>query len=227
MLRNLQVTVMIIKTKHRLIVIFLFSVFALLPQSSTYSARDVFSQEPLSKKIVQKIIDKSWKTNAPVQLEDLSYLKITYFGFDGKVHIGEMIVHKKVAAEVLEIFRELYHAGFAIEKMNLVDLYDADDKRSMKANNSSSLNVRPVTGNNKAVSMHSYGLAIDINPLRNPSVNKNEVLPPTGREFLDRKKIRKGMITKGDLCYKAFVSRGWQWGGDWKSVKDYQHFEKK
>jgi hypothetical protein len=38
--------------------------------------------------------------------------------------------------------------------------------------------------------------------------------------------MSKGMIVKDDLCYKAFTSRGWTWGGDWKYEKDYQHFQK-
>jgi D-alanyl-D-alanine carboxypeptidase len=199
---------------------------ALMPEGAGAAQNELFSQQALPSKIIQKIKNKSWKTPAPIKLEDLAYLKITYFGFDGKPHLGCMIVHKKVAKEVLEIFQGLYRAKFPIEKIALIDDYGADDNRSMSANNSSALCVRPLTGEKHGFSRHSYGLAIDINPLQNPYVKGKTVSPAAGKNYLDRTKPRQGMIIKGDVCYNAFIARGWQWGGEWKSLKDYQHFEK-
>ena len=207
-------------------IIFYAAALALLPEGAAAAQNETFSQQALSPKIIQKIENNSWKVPSPIKLKDLAYLKITYFDFDGKSHTGEMIVHQKVAKEVLEIFQELYRAKFPIEKMKLIDDYGADDNLSMAANNSSALCVRPLTGEKHGFSRHSYGLAIDINPLQNPYVKGKTVSPAAGKDYLDRTKPRRGMIVKGDVCYNAFISRGWQWGGDWKSLKDYQHFEK-
>ena len=216
-----------VKVKYWLLgIIFFTAALALMPEGAGAAQNELFAQQTLPHKIIEKIKNKSWKTPAPIKLEDLAYLKITYCGFDGKPHLGCMIVHKKVAKEVLEIFQELYRAKFPIEKMKLIDDYGADDDRSMAANNSSAFCVRPLTGEKHGFSRHSYGLAIDINPLQNPYVKGKTVSPPAGKDYLDRTKSRQGMIVKGDVCYNAFVSRGWQWGGEWESLKDYQHFEK-
>ena len=34
-------------------------------------------------------------------------------------------------------------------------------------------------------------------------------------------------ITHEDLCFKLFTEAGFEWGGDWTSCKDFQHFELK
>lgn len=184
-----------------------------------------FSYNSLSEENIHKMKDVSWKPSAPVSLEELSYVKVTYWGFDNREHIGELIVHEKVAEEVVEIFEELYKEKFPIEKVKLIDEYGADDDLSMADNNTSSFCYRKVSGSEK-LSKHSYGIAIDINPLQNPYIKGNSVSPEGGKEYLDRNNLRKGMIVKNDICYRAFTSRGWIWGGDWKSVKDYQHFQK-
>ncbi|TAH67363.1 MAG: M15 family peptidase, partial [Anaerolineaceae bacterium] len=151
-------------------------------------------------------------------------------GFDGLTHIGEMIVNKAIAEDVLAIFRELYNLEYPIEKMLLIDEYDADDLKSMADNNSSSFNYRFVEGTSRR-SVHSDGLAIDINPLYNPYVrtrdDKLEILPENATEYVDRDKDNIYYIKKDDPIYNAFVSRGFTWGGEWKNSKDYQHFEKK
>jgi hypothetical protein len=94
----------------------------------------------------------------------------------------------------------------------------------MDNNNTSSFNFR-FTPNTTVLSKHSTGMAIDINPFQNPYIKGAVILPPAG--VTQRDKVVKGMITKGDACYQAFISRGWEWGGEWKSLKDYQHFEKR
>jgi len=169
---------------------------------------------------------KSWQKKNAVQKKDLVYLQITYYGFDGNFHPGELIVHKQVAQEVLEIFDELYHAHFPLQKVQLIDKYQGSDELSMADNNSSAFCTRPMTGEKNSFSKHSYGIAIDINPVQNPYVKNDLVLPAKGNEYLDRRKIRKGMIVKDNVCYKAFTRRGWKWGGDWRTLQDYQHFEK-
>ncbi len=184
----------------------------------------IFTYGDLPEEIIEKIMGKSYLVNDTVALKDLSYLKVSYWGFDEKSHIGEIIVNKEVAKDLVEIFQELYEVKYPIEKIRLIDEYDADDNLSMEDNNSSSFCFRPVVGSSK-LSKHSYGLAIDINPLQNPYVKGDLILPPNGEEYLDRNNVRIGMILEGDACYEAFVSRGWTWGGHWNSLKDYQHFE--
>ena len=187
---------------------------------------EVFKSEDIPKHIEEKITGVSWNENALVGIKDLKYLTVTYVGFDQKRHTGELVVHEKVADEVIDIFKELYQAGFEIEKIRLIDEYGADDELSMADNNSSAFCFRNVDGT-KSLSKHSYGIAIDINPVQNPYIRNSKISPQQGIEYGDRKNMRQGMIVPGDACYTAFKSRGWTWGGEWNTMKDYQHFQKK
>ena len=186
----------------------------------------IFDYDSLPDHIISRMENVSWKVSSPVQLKDLSYLQVAYWGFDDTIKQGELVVHKLIAKEVLEIFKELYEAKFPIEKINLIDHYGAEDESSMADNNTSSYCFREVLGQPGSISKHSYGLAIDINPAQNPYVKGNAILPKEGSNYLDRDNIRKGMIVIDDPCHGAFKSKGWTWGGDWKTMKDYQHFEK-
>ena len=134
-----------------------------------------------------------------------------------------MVVAADVADAVLSAFRQIYDSGFPIARMQLVDDYGADDDRSMAADNTSAFNCRPVTGGT-GFSQHSYGNAIDINPVENPYVRGTLVLPPEGAAFADRENVRPGMIVPGDAVSSAFAAIGWVWGGDWVTLKDFQHF---
>jgi hypothetical protein len=189
-----------------------------------------FTQETLSKDIIARITGKSFINNDDIELEQLRYIKILFYGFDGKTKIGELIVNEKVADDVIEIFKDLYIAKYPIEKVRLIDNYNASDLASMEDNNSSAFCYREITGGG-AISQHALGLAIDINPIQNPyllikSGLANQVLPSSGDPNLNRDKNVKGLIIKDDPCYKAFVKRGWKWGGDWENPIDYQHFYK-
>lgn len=190
----------------------------------------LFVSRELNKEIINRIEGKSYKEGADISYSDLRYITVLHMGFDGKTHIGEMIVNKAIALDVIDIFKDLYKVSYPIEKMVLIDDYGADDIKSMEDNNSSSFNYRFVEGASRR-SVHSDGLAIDINPLYNPYVRtrdgKEEVFPESGLEYTDRHKENEYYIRKGDPCYEAFVSRGFTWGGQWKNSKDYQHFEKK
>lgn len=115
---------------------------------------------------------------------------------------------------------------FPIEKIRLIDEYKGSDDLSMKNNNTSAFNTRMIAGK-KQLSNHSYGVAIDINPVQNPEVRGIKVRPGNAKAYANRQIVRKGMIIKGDACYSAFKKRDWSWGGEWKNIKDYQHFEKK
>lgn len=194
-------------------------------QNKQEEFKPVFDQSIVPDDIYNKMIGKSIPNKDAVDINSLAYLKITYYGFDDKSHIGEMIVNKDVSNEVLDIFKELYEKKYPIEKIRLIDEYDARDDLSMKDNNTSAFCYREIAGST-VLSNHSKGLAIDINPLINPMVKNNVVSPKEGEKYVDREGKTKGMITKGDACYEAFTKRGWTWGGDWDTLKDYQHFEK-
>lgn len=187
---------------------------------------EIFGVYKIDEETAKRMMNKSYKVNKDIQLSDLRLIRMSYHGFDNLPHVGELIVNKRIAAETMQIFKELYKAKFKIEKIELIDNYDADDDKSMEANNTSGFNYRPVTGGT-ALSKHGMGMAIDINPVQNPYINGKEVLPEKGRDYLDRENLRMGMITKAGACYRIFKKYGWTWGGNWKIPIDYQHFEKR
>lgn len=179
--------------------------------------------------IFARIKGKSYKDNCTVPLSDLRYLHVLHVGFDGETHEGEIICNKAIADDLLDIFRQLYDAGYQIEKIKLVDEYDADDEKSMADNNSSAFNFRFIS-HSTTVSNHGYGLAIDINPLYNPYVKtvngRLNVEPANSTAYVDRTQDFDHKIDENDLAYQLFIAHGFEWGGSWRSSKDYQHFEK-
>lgn len=192
-------------------------------------AEEVFEIEEISDEIFARIKGKSYKLECDIPLEALSYLKISYYGFDEEVHVGEMIVNSLIAEDTLHIFKELYEAKYPIERMELIDEYDADDNASMEANNTSAFNFRYIDGTT-IYSNHAKGFAIDINPLYNPYVRekngKEEVLPAIAKPYANRSRECEYYIEEKDICYQTFKKYGFSWGGDWNGKKDYQHFEK-
>lgn len=160
-----------------------------------------------------------------ISYNELRYLEVLHYGFDSKTHQGELIVNQKVAEEVLQIFKELYQIKFPIEKMHVISYYHNSDEQSMSDNNTSAFNFRMIT-NSHTPSNHAFGLAIDINPMVNPYIYQNTVLPKNAVEYIDRKQEALGLITDNSEIYQIFKKYGWSWGGDWDSPKDYQHFEK-
>ena len=144
---------------------------------------------------------------------------------NGKTKIGDLIIAQDLSLEVVEIFKEIYNCKFPIEKMRTINNYNCNDDLSMEDNNTSAFNYRMIRGSKK-LSDHSYGRAIDLNPLLNPFVTRKKVSPENGSKYIDRENHVAGMIQKDDCVVKAFKSRGWHWGGDWKYSKDYQHFYK-
>lgn len=170
----------------------------------------------------------SWHRGCPVPISQLRYLKIKYHDFGNRDKVGEMIVHRSVATEVTQIFKELYRNGYPIRKMRLVSQYNASDFQSIEADNTSAFNCRAVTGGKKW-SNHSYGKAIDINPIENPYISRSGHISHK-RSLKYRKRDHsnsRATILKSDIIVKLFKSKGWRWGGDWHSIKDYQHFDKR
>lgn len=192
-----------------------------------------FRSEKISDEVFNRMWLKSWKKDCTLNREDLRYLKILHRNADGFPQLGEMVVHATIADRVLVIFRKLYDAGYRIERMVLVDNYDADDERSMQANNTSGFNYRLITTSTTQISNHGLGLAIDLNPLYNPYVKRTNdgnyhIAPAAGAPYAFDRETRTDIpykIDQTDLAYRLFISAGFQWGGSWTNRKDYQHFE--
>lgn len=170
--------------------------------------------------------------NLQISYEDLRYLTVLYYDFDGNIQEGELICNAYIAEDLKEIFYELYRNEYRIESIRLIDDYNGDDTASMEANNTSCFNYRVVDGTT-SLSKHALGCAIDINPFYNPYIvfdktgNGQDYISPKGSEiYADRSKDFAYKIDENDLCYKLFKEHGFTWGGDWNSCKDYQHFQK-
>ena len=188
-----------------------------------------FVSEPISDALWTKMQGKTYKPNPYVGRQDLRHIRVLHWDYDKKIHSGELVCNKKIADKLVSIFRQLFEQRYPIERMVLPEEYDADDEKQMRANNTSCFCYRPIAGSSK-LSKHSLGLAIDINPLYNPyyKVLKDGtrfVQPATAKIYCNRKATFPYKIDHKDLCYRLFKANGFQWGGDWRSSKDYQHFE--
>ncbi|MBN1467803.1 MAG: M15 family metallopeptidase [Fusobacteriaceae bacterium] len=162
------------------------------------------------------------KEGTPLEITNqMVVVEIEYIDYNGNNQIGKIVVNKKVSKEVIEIFKEIKESGFQIEKIIPISEYNWDDDKSMEDNNTSGYNYRYVQNSNK-LSNHSYGMAIDINPRYNPMIVKGEIFPSNG----NYSKKNKGTINSNSEVVKIFKKRGWKWGGDYKTLKDYQHFDK-
>ena len=197
----------------------------LAPEPSAPNApRPAFdgSIEPISE-VDRGRMTHSWRPGCPVPIEDLRLLTLDHWGYDGAEHQGELVVHADYADGILSVFRMLFDARFPIERMQLVDIYDADDHASTLANNTAAFNCRTVVGNPGSWSEHAFGRAIDINPRVNPYVLDPRIQHPSLAPYLDRSRQEPGIIQPGDSAVQAFATIGWLWGGTWSSP-DYQHF---
>lgn len=160
----------------------------------------------------------------------LDTIQVRHIDGNGVTHEGVIVCNKKISQDLTEIFAELYKAKYPIERIRPISEYGNDDETSMRANNTSCYCYRVVEGSTK-LSNHARGLAIDINPLYNPCVRRKKdgtllIQPATGKPYVNRCKDFAYKITKNDLCYRLFIQHGFKWGGNWRTVKDYQHFEK-
>ena len=200
-------------------------IFALLLLSQAAFAQQGCSADTLSDAVFARMQGKSFPEKCTVRRTDLRYLTVLHYDAKGPVHQGELVCNKAIATDLLYIFKELYKAHYPIERMRLIDDYDADDERSMRDNNTSCFCFRAVEGT-KVLSKHARGLAVDVNPLYNPYVKGSVIQPQTARKWADRSRRSAYTIKRRDLLWRLFTERGFQWGGSWKSLKDYQHFEK-
>jgi len=199
---------------------------------TTGAQGQTFTSQAIPDSVWLTMQGKTWHDNPYIRRSDLRYLRISHYDLEGRVHVGEMICNKLIADKLLAIFSELYAAHYPIQRMRLPDNYDADDERQMRDNNTSCFCYRNVSGS-KNLSKHARGLAIDINTLYNPYIRYSKkdgsriVEPATAVKYCDRKANFPYKITTSDLCYKLFTKYGFTWGGAWRTMKDYQHFEYK
>lgn len=195
-----------------------------------YGLDSCFVAERLSDQVFARMRGKSYKAECTVPRGKLRYLKVLHYNAEGEIRLGELVCHASIAPDLVSIFRSLYEARYPIERMLLVDCYDADDDSSMRDNNTSCFNFRRVSGSDR-LSIHSLGCAVDINPRYNPCVRRRTrggtlVQPAEGKPYADRTAEFPYKICRGDLCHRLFLAHGFTWGGGWTHVKDYQHFEK-
>jgi hypothetical protein len=166
----------------------------------------------------------SYRPGCPVPSGELRLVRVSHWGFDGKSRVGAILVRSRVARDVVTVFRRLHAARFPIRRLRPIDAYKGSDAASMAADNTSGFNCRyAIAPGAKRWSAHAYGLAIDVNPIENPYLDRGRVRPPAGRRYLDRSRVRPGMAVEGGVLVRAFAAIGWSWGGRWSSP-DYQHF---
>ncbi len=202
-----------------------------MPERVTY--QNGFFYEPLSETVKNRITGISYPeddSDIAIHYDDLRYVNVLYYNFHDVERTGELICHKDIAQDVVEIFYELYRSNYQIEKICLIDEYSGDDHLSMLDNNTSCFNYR-VVDNSSSLSKHAYGLAIDLNPFYNPYITYNadgsiNVSPEGSEPYADREADFAYKIDKNDLAYQLFTEHGFTWGGSWNSCKDYQHFQK-
>lgn len=196
----------------------------------SFGIDNCFGVDAISDAVFARMKGKSFKENSRISRSDLRYLRVLHVDNKGAINIGEMVCNQQIANDLVAIFRKLYEARYPIERMVLIDDYQADDETSMRANNTSCFNYRQVQGSNK-LSKHAQGLAVDINTLYNPCVKRKangtlSVQPSTAKKYVNRNARFPYKIVKDDLLYRLFIQHGFTWGGSWHSLKDYQHFEK-
>lgn len=189
-----------------------------------------FTQQPIPDAIFARMQGKSYPAGCTIPRSSLRYIQVLHYDGDGRIRMGEMVCNKLIANDLVSIFRELYQHRYPIQSMRLIDDFDAVDERSMRANNSTCFCYRTVKGSNK-LSAHARGMAVDINALYNPYYRKSRngrvtVQPSNALKYCDRSASFPYKIDRNDLLYKLFIKHGFRWGGAWRTVKDYQHFEK-
>ena len=169
------------------------------------------------------IARSTWQSGCPVAARDLSWIRLSFWGFDQRRHTGELLVNSAAADQIVGVFARLYEARFPIEEMRITTRAEQVAAPTGDGNNTSAYVCRAAVGAS-SYSQHAYGLAIDINPFQNPYIKGELVLPELASAYLDRSWSRPGMITLDGPVARAFTAIGWTWGGTWNSLKDLQHF---
>jgi hypothetical protein len=186
---------------------------------------------PIPPSLANEMRGTTWRPGCPVPLSGLRLLRFNYVGFDGEIKRGPMVANASVAEDVLSVFERLFEGEFPIKRVGLAREFkesrleeDPHTRRSVTASFNCRVVVTPA-GAGTTFSQHSYGLAVDINPVQNPYVSSDGwVRNRFARPYVDRSRDLIGMIHEGDLVVRSFAAIGWEWGGRWSSGKDYMHF---
>ena len=175
--------------------------------------------------VPQQVLERStWTEACPVRVDELRYVTVQHFGFDGRVHVGELIVHADTVEDIVGVFAALHRARFPLEEVRVIRMDELSALPTGDGNVTSSFVCRPMVGGTRW-SEHAYGRAIDLNPFHNPYVRGDLVIPELAGAYVDRTDVRPGMIVAGDAVTAAFASIGWRWGGDWSGpASDPMHF---
>jgi len=197
----------------------------------------IFKDSPLNNEQRQLMVDRGvWKDGCPVSLERLNVVHFSYHNFDGEIcHDGQIVVMDAVAPHVANVFRHLFLIRFPIQSAKPIEHFNGSDDDSMAVNNTSAFNYRKIAvDSDNSLSIHSYGLAIDVNPVQNPyagyfskhptkDCGTMEVWPTKGLKYMNRHNIRPGMVEE---IIDTFAYNGFHiWGGDWNDLLDYHHFQ--
>ena len=188
------------------------------------------SIQPLPAPLRAELTGRFWHPGCPVPLTRLHVLTVTHWGFDGRVHTGQVVVNEHAAAPLARVFKRLYKLRFRIRHMRLADAYGPTHAQPADGDISGAFECRqavpsPCSGGTGTGSWseHAYGKAIDLNPIENPYVGCGRTRKRASIPYLDRSRRRRGMVTPAVV--QAFRSIGWGWGGNWTgSTKDYMHF---
>ncbi|MDT0202990.1 M15 family metallopeptidase [Nocardioides sp. AE5] len=194
-----------------------------LPDQVPMLPGDGFASRITSPPPDEVIARSTWQPGCPVGVDDLAWIRLTFHGFDGERHTGELLVNARVADDIVAVFADLWDAEFPIEQMVIARQTELDAPPTGDGNGTGAFNCRPTTGSS-SFSQHAYGLAIDVNAFQNPYQKGDVVLPELAASYLDRANVRPGMILAGDPVVRAFARIGWEWGGAWRTLEDYQHF---
>ncbi|MGN0061198.1 MAG: M15 family metallopeptidase [Alloprevotella sp.] len=196
---------------------------------TAYGEERCFAVVEIPDSILRLMQGRSLPKECRTDVATLRYLRLLHRDAHGHIRLGEMVCHRDVARSLVSIFRSLYQQAYPIERMLLIDRFGADDEQSMAANNTSCFNFRRVAGSSR-LSKHALGKAVDVNPLYNPCVRRGadgkiRVSPAAGKAYADRSLPTPYRLLRDDAAHRLFRSHGFQWGGAWRSLKDYQHFE--
>ncbi|WP_374454227.1 M15 family metallopeptidase [Nocardioides sp.] len=196
-----------------------------LPDSVRMLPGDGYASRVVSPAPRHVIRRSSWRPGCPVAATDLAWVRLAFWGFDARRHTGELLVHRDVAGDLVRVFGVLYRERFPQEQVGIVRRWDPDAPSTGDGNGTGAFVCRPSTGSTY-FSQHAYGLAIDVNSFQNPYAKGPVVLPELASSYLDRGRVRAGMVTADGPVVRAFARIGWEWGGAWRQSRDYMHFSR-